>query len=71
MRWGSRHQNTLLTMNSLALLYQSQSRYDQAEPLFQETLQLRREVLGSRHSDTLQSMNNLAELYRNQGRYDP
>ena len=53
----------------LALLYASQGRTEEAEPLLRETLQLRREVLGPRHPDTLQSINTLAFLYRSQGRH--
>ena len=56
-------------MNNLAALYASQGRYGEAEPLYSETLQLSREVLGPRHPDTLSSMNNLALLYPSQGRY--
>ena len=57
------------SLNNLAVLYQSQGRYGEAEPLFEQALQLRREVLGERHPDTLTSLNNLAGLYERQGRY--
>jgi hypothetical protein len=43
--------------------------YGEAEPLYQEALQVRREVLGPRHPGTLTSLDNLAALYRDQGRY--
>jgi CHAT domain-containing protein/Flp pilus assembly protein TadD len=43
--------------------------YKAAEPLFQESLALRREQLGDRHPDVAQSLNNLANLYYDQGRY--
>ena len=56
-------------MSDLAALYVSQGRYDEAEPLYREALQLSREVLGERHPDTLGIMNNLAALYQSQGRY--
>jgi CHAT domain-containing protein/Flp pilus assembly protein TadD len=56
-------------MNNLALLYYSQGRYSEAEPLFKQALQLSEKVLGKEHPDTLVSMNNLAGLYRSQGRY--
>ncbi|WP_354119947.1 CHAT domain-containing protein [Bradyrhizobium sp. LA6.12] len=57
------------SLNNLAFLYQAQGRYGEAEPLFWETLQARRAVLGPRHPDTLVSLNNLAFLYDAQGRY--
>ena len=47
----------------------NQGRYGEAEPLLEQVLQLRREVLGERHPDTLASLDNLAALYLNQGRY--
>jgi len=57
-------------MNNLAGLYESQGKYDEAEPLYVECLRMRREVLGDNHPDTLSSMNNLAVLYKSQGKYD-
>ena len=66
---GERHPDTLTSLNNLAVLYESQGRYGEAEPLFEQALQLRREVLGERHPDTLTSLNNLAALYESQGRY--
>jgi tetratricopeptide (TPR) repeat protein len=67
---GDDHPETLRTMGGLAVLYRNQSRYDEAEPLFLETLETRKRVLGDDHPDTLWSMNNLGILYQNQGRYD-
>ncbi len=42
------------------LIYDSQGRYAEAEPLYARALQLRREVLGERHPNTIASLNNLA-----------
>src|SRR3954453_12193695 len=67
--FGPRHPNTLISMSNLALVLNRQGRYSEAEPLYRETLQLRREVLGPRHPDTLRSLNNLASVLDNQGRY--
>jgi CHAT domain-containing protein/Tfp pilus assembly protein PilF len=53
----------------LALLYQAQGRYSEAEPLFKQVLQIIENVLGKEHPSTLRSMNNLAFLYKAQGRY--
>ena len=58
------------SLNNLALLYESQGRYELAEPLYQQALQLRRSLLGDRHPSVATSLNNLAELYRSQGRYE-
>jgi CHAT domain-containing protein len=65
-----RHPDTLTSLANLASLYQDQKRYGEAEPLFREALQTRRETLGARHPDTLTSLSNLAPLYSAQGRYD-
>ena len=40
-------------MNNMASLYMDQGRYDEAEPLHVEALELRRRVLGEEHPDTL------------------
>ncbi|MEN1682131.1 MAG: tetratricopeptide repeat protein, partial [Planctomycetota bacterium] len=47
--------------------YEAQGHYDEAEPLHQQSLEIRREQLGDRHPDVAQSLNNLAVLYREQG----
>jgi tetratricopeptide (TPR) repeat protein len=57
-------------MNNLAILYRNQGRYDEAEPLYLETLEARRRISGDDHPHTLSSKHNLAVLYWNQGRYD-
>ena len=60
-------------MSSMAmagLIYTFRGKYDAAEPLCRETLQLREKVLGKEHPQTLTSMNNLAGLFNSQGRYD-
>ncbi len=67
---GTKHKNTLTSMNNLAFLYDSQGQYDQAEPLYIEALALSRKVLGAKHPSTLTSINNLAILYKSQGRYE-
>src|SRR4051794_20331601 len=41
---GPRHPNTLQSMNNLAVLYKDQGRYAEAEPLYREALQGRREA---------------------------
>ncbi|MEA5449469.1 tetratricopeptide repeat protein [Leptolyngbya sp. CCNP1308] len=49
-------------------LYQA-GRYQDAIPLAEEALSIRREQLGDRHPDVATSLNNLAFLYQDQGRY--
>ena len=54
----------------LAALYYSQGRYEQAEPLYEQALGLRRKLLGEDHPDVTASLNNLARLSYSQGRYE-
>ncbi|HET8948807.1 MAG TPA: tetratricopeptide repeat protein, partial [Candidatus Polarisedimenticolia bacterium] len=57
-------------MNNLALAYQSQGRYDEAEALHLQTLAIRRRVLGPTHPDTLTSLYNLACVDAKRGHRD-
>jgi hypothetical protein len=44
---GERDERTLTSLNDLALLYQGQGRYGEAEPLLVQVLERRRETLGA------------------------
>jgi len=57
-------------LSNLAGLYESQGRYDQAEALYLQALELRKRLLGEEHPAVASSLNNLALLYKSQGRYD-
>jgi tetratricopeptide (TPR) repeat protein len=57
-------------MNNLAITYWRQERYDKAEQLYLETLEIQKRVLGEDHRRTLGTMGNLAIVYHTQGRYD-
>ncbi len=57
---GDEHPDTLRSMNGLANLYADQGRYDEAEALVLETLEIQKRVLGDEHPDTLTSMSGLA-----------
>jgi len=61
--------NLIISINNLAVIYDSQGRYTEAEPLYKHCLKLNEDVLGQRHPDTLSIINNLALLYQAQGRY--
>ncbi len=47
-----------------------EEKYEQAEPLFQQALELRKQLLGEDHPEYATSLNNLANLYSNQGKYE-
>jgi tetratricopeptide (TPR) repeat protein len=57
-------------LNNLASLYDNQGKYEEAEPLFIQALELRKQLLGENHPDTASSLSNLASLYYSQGKYE-
>ena len=57
------------SLNNLALLYDKQGRYTEAELLYKRSLAIFERVLGPDHPDVALSLNNLAELYAAQSRY--
>ncbi len=66
---AERPNNDLATsLNNLAGLYASQGHWAEAEPLYDEALQIRRTLFGDRpNHDLATSLNNLAGLYESQG----
>ena len=70
--WCETKENIEFTgsLNGLALLYDSQGRYNDAEPLYLQSLDIRKRQLGNDHPDVAQSLNNLAQLYYSQGQYN-
>jgi tetratricopeptide (TPR) repeat protein len=69
-RLGGEHLDIALSLTHLALLYESQGKYEEAEPLFLSALEMYKRLLGEEHLDVAASLNNLAELYRSQGKYE-
>jgi hypothetical protein len=70
--WCETKENIEFTgsLNGLALLYDSQGRYNDAEPLYLQSLDIRKRQLGNDHPDVATILNNLAGLYESQGRYN-
>jgi len=62
------HPDTLNSMDGLAVVYESQGRYDEAVTLLQHASAGSEKRLGPDH--TLNSMRGLASLYEAQGRHD-
>ena len=52
----------VLNLNNLALLYASQGRYEEAEPLYVEALKMYKRLLGDEHPDVASSLWNLAAM---------
>jgi tetratricopeptide (TPR) repeat protein len=57
------------TLNTLAVLYHAQSKYTQAESLYQRVLQLLEQTIGPDHPTLATTLNNLAVVYEAQGQY--
>ncbi len=55
-------------LHALGQTYQGLGLWDDAEKLYQESLEIRQNALGRSHRDTLASMNNLAVTYQAAGR---
>jgi tetratricopeptide (TPR) repeat protein len=57
------------SLNNLAVLYDNQGKYSEAEPLLLDALEMRKQLFTGDHPDVASSLNNLALLYHSQGRY--
>ncbi|XYI00861.1 tetratricopeptide repeat protein [Sorangium sp. So ce1128] len=66
---GSEHPDVAMSLNNLALLYDTKGDYAKAEPLHQRALRIKEKELGSEHPDVATSLNNLASLYQTEGDY--
>jgi tetratricopeptide (TPR) repeat protein len=64
---GPEHPHTAASLNSLAVLLQSQGDFAAARPLFERALAIQETALGSEHPDTATTLNNLARLLQAQG----
>ena len=60
---GDDHEYTRTMMNNLAAAYISADRPNDAVPLLEQVLKVRKNTLGRKHRDTLRSMNNLAAAF--------
>ncbi|MFN6154366.1 MAG: tetratricopeptide repeat protein [Dolichospermum sp.] len=58
------------SLNNLAVLYEYQGRYNDAKPLYLQSLDIWKRQLGDDHPAVATSLNNLAGLYEYQGRYN-
>jgi tetratricopeptide (TPR) repeat protein len=83
---GEEHPDVAQSLNNLAELLRVQGKYDEAQPLYQQSLAIRREVcaihlvassrdhsckvLGEEHPDVADSLNNLAAFLSAQGKHN-
>ena len=69
VRLGLEHPSTLARQNKIGNVLHLQGKYEEAEVIHRETLDVKTRVLGPELPDTLTSMANLVSTYRNQGRW--
>jgi tetratricopeptide (TPR) repeat protein/tRNA A-37 threonylcarbamoyl transferase component Bud32 len=67
---GTRHLDTLHSMNELANAYAEAGRNDDAIALYERALELQKQLEGPDHPHTLELLNNLAISYKDAGRTD-
>ena len=58
------------TLNNLAVFHDDMGDYEEADPLYLQTLEIWEEVYGEDHPSLLEGLTNLAELYSATGRTD-
>ena len=66
---GASHPDVAQTLNNLAVVYQEQGKYADAEGLYKRALAIYEKALGEDHPDVAQTLNNLADVYQEQGKY--
>jgi len=57
------------SLHNLALVYDNQGKYAEAEPLYKRALVIAEKALGPEHPHVAQSLNNLGGLFATQGKY--
>ena len=57
------------SLDNLAMLYQAQGKYAEAEPLYERSLAMTEKTLGPEHPEVAQILNNLASLYQAWGKH--
>ncbi len=66
---GHEHPNLAACISNLAVVYEKQGKYPQAESFFLRGLDMEKKMLGENHPEVADSLNNLAVLYAKQGKY--
>ena len=67
---GPEHPDVAASLNNLAVLYDDQGKYAQAEPLYQRALAIVEKALGPEHPHVATSLETYAIMLRETGRDD-
>ena len=68
-RYGAWHPRLAAALNNLALLYDRQGRFQDAEPLYRHALSIKEKTLAPSDPSLGTAFNNMASLYERMGRY--
>ncbi len=68
-QFGVNHPNYAVALHNLALVYQEQGKYADAEGLYKRALAIREKTLGVSHPHVAQTLNNLGNMYKELGNY--
>ncbi|GAB5537799.1 MAG: serine/threonine-protein kinase [Rubricoccaceae bacterium] len=68
--YGENHPHVAEALNDVAFRLRRQGRYNEAEPLYRESIALKRRLLGDDHPAVATSLNNLGVMFGIAGRYD-
>ena len=63
---GENHPSVAISLNNLAKLYDSQGKYEEAEPLYLQALAIAEQALGENHPTTVKIRENLQTLRQQQ-----
>ena len=66
---GEGHPDYALSLNNLAILYETRGEYAHAAELLRETLKINKKIFGENHPDYALGLRNLADVYKAQGQY--
>ncbi|MBK8270237.1 MAG: tetratricopeptide repeat protein [Planctomycetes bacterium] len=67
--YGDEHPAIAMAISNRGLCFKLRGDLDSAEPLYRQSLELRRKLLPANHPDIAMSLNNLASLLRDRGDY--
>ena len=63
-KWlGPEHPDTLTSMENLASTYRYQSRWNEAEQLWDQVMKMSKKLFGPEHPDMINSMADLTSIY--------
>ena len=65
--FGSDHPNVATSLNNLAMLYQAQGNYAEAERLYKRALEIREKSLGPDQPQVATLLENMIEVYKSIG----